>query len=222
MVGSTLIQAVRVILQDIQAAHIKGEFWSDREILLALNAAQSVFINACLRLGETYLLSGLVTQSPFSASPYTLPADYLHYISGRVGASDTSNVLRTARIYLGGIGYTYFDTSHDAIIILNDTVFFKQAGADTSGILNYYRQPLTIVATAFNEDFQSYVYTDIIVKHAATLCGFKEVQISREMKNLKREIQNIVNYPPRIDNYINDVPKLKDAIKNAQQQQLKG
>lgn len=217
MDGNSLIRKVRVALQDIQTDWIQGEFWSDDEILLALNSAQDVFINSCLRNGRHEFLSGLVSWTPFWSSPHNLPDDYLHYISGKVGTYNTADSLKMARTYLGGIGYSFFYTVHDAVFILGNQVWFKR-GVDKSGILCYWRRPLQITNGIFASDFKDDVYYNYIVGHATVLCGLKEIQTAREYKTTKRELQELVNYPSRIDNYIKDVPKTKDLIRNAAKQ----
>jgi hypothetical protein len=209
MDGDKLIDRVRTILGDVETSYKKGTFWSEVEILQSLNLSQDIFINACIRLKQYYFLNGLITSADFftAAGENDLPADYLHYISAVAGAVKDFSLLRMARVYLGGIGYTYMYVNHDAVIILGDSIYFKQGGDDSKGILFYFCRPTDIVAETFDSVFPDYVYYDILANHASIMLGMKETQTSREFKKTRRQIQQIVLYPKRIDNYITDVKK---------------
>ena len=196
MTGSELIFKVRKILRDQEDPWLKGEFWSDEEILLCLNAAQDNLVNYCLVSGNGYLLNGLTSatqhESITSIPVTTVPIDYLHYISGQVGEDPSS--LKTAKVYLGGDAIPFrYSNYNNAVVIINDQLLFIDNGVIGKGVLHYYRRPSSIVKTAFQDSFDRYVYTDIIANNASVIAGMKEIQTQRDYKKLKR-VMKAVSY----------------------------
>ena len=235
MNGDSLVIRVREILRDVVSNVHQGEFWSDLEIKLALNAAQAVFVNTCLRLRLHYLLSGLMTsvQVPAITVPTPLPrpnpnrwrllpVDYMHYVSGVTQLDPDGTMLRLARIYLGASSHIYKTAAQDAIFI-HDGRMTAIAGSDpyTAFVLHYFRQPAQIGLTSLGDDtqpwfpiieFSSHVYDDIIAGHASVLLGMKETQTQREFKNFKNIFSQYTIFPKRLLNFITDVEKLRELI----------
>ena len=209
MVGTQLIARVRRLLKDVEDDTHKGEFWDDREVLLALNASQDVLINICLKNNYGNILHGLIKNTGNIATG-GLPADYCHVINGMVGANAGSQ--RMARVYIGGECEVYRCAKSDAVLINGVNIYFINSGVQGRGMLTYYKYPSKIdnaagLGTDLNDiDFEEWVYNDLITIHAAVLLGMKEVQTQREFKMEKRMGQDIsvqpdvwVTYPKNRD-----------------------
>ena len=202
MDGRDIILRVRQILRDVQSSTQQGVFWYDPEILLALNAAQDSFVSKCIENKHWPLLGGLIKNLTILSAGTTVPADYLHYVSGMVGPLSQNSV--TARIYLGGMGDIYFTVKHDSIIILNDIIYPKSTYVN-DGVLYYYRYPTTITNNIYYSDFPEYIYYDIIAEYASIILAMKEVQTQREFKTFKYAQNNLMNIDKNSVNYNNDV-----------------
>jgi hypothetical protein len=196
-------------LRDVTTVTDQGEFWEDREISVALNSAQMLFVNLCLRMDLKNHLSGLMATTGFIGSGF-LPANYLHYSTGMVGPA--SDALRLAMIYVGGLAEVYrFNTRQQAIMIVGNELSFMDAGVQSSGQLWYYAYPSYIGLTALGDivradftqvDFAANIYNDIITRWAAKIMGMKEPQTQREFKKHKRVMYEMAQYPLTTDNYI--------------------
>lgn len=242
MNGNQLIVEVRNILRDplnavtSQPASTRvtpafnvpsrlGSFWSDAEIILALNSAQDIFVNYCLNKKLYFYLDYLFTSvqnNLVSNNPLALPSDYLHYASGSIGVIDEPTQL--AQIHIGGDTDKYLWTMHDHISIIEEWIYFIQNGAFGTGILFYYKQPSYIGATSlgdalrvdFNDtNFEDYVYNDIFVNHASVILGAKDTWSKRDASEIKGVNFNYLLYPKRIENYIeqndNPIPVVEQA-----------
>lgn len=238
MNGDGLAVRVREILRDVQTIVHQGEFWSDREIRLALNQSQAQFINIALRLKLDYLLAGLHSTTGY-VTPVTdatdpnylggwiaLPNDYLHYVSGMVGYEDN---LFLARLYLGATAEVYRNTQQAGIFIINNLYRgILRNDVETGVVLNYFRQPYYIGLTSMGDnpavtpvtgrtdfllqDFDDYVYNDIIVGHAAVILGMKETQTQREFKIKKQIFSHYSIFPKRLISLLNDVERVRELI----------
>ncbi len=226
MNGDALIIRVRRILRDTANKTEQGEFWSDREIILALNVAQDIFINFCLTNNILYLLSDLINPTSYipSEENYNWPLPYMHYVSALAG--NEAN-LKPARIYLGAEGYHYLRAAHKSCTILNNSIYFTDGDitppSDGSGVLYYYTYPSYIGATSLGDNpsspipgivprpdfqkinFDDFIYKDIFVNHAAVILGLKEITNQRDYKKYKRQITEIMTNPPVYSNFINNV-----------------
>lgn len=203
MDATPYIVRIRRVLQDYTSPARAGVFWSDYFIKLVLNTSQDIIVNYLLRTGKKALLERLVSTFTFSGTgPTVLPADYLHFISATVSATN-----KTARVYIGGEGYTYLYTVHDAVVILNNAIWFVDRGDVTgTGSLHYYRRPNPILLPADSgytttQDFDAAVY-DLITRYASSLLGVKTTVTSRDVRNRQRvsgdaarELRNPVHYP---------------------------
>jgi hypothetical protein len=191
MNGDVLAQRLREILHDKETATDKGTFWDDRQLRLALNAAQDVIINRLLNNKQYSNLLGLATQTTYGRNT-VVPWDYLHYMSGQVG--DTEQTLKLARVYLGATGDAYINVNHYAVCIIGNAMMFVNKGERiSSGILYYYKRPSFIGLTSMGDDSRSDFNTidfafdiyDMIVQHSAQILGMKETQTQREFKLFK-------------------------------------
>lgn len=201
MNGDALVERVRRILKDVADDTHQGEFWDLREIMLALNVAQDILLNYCLRNQREDLIKGLVKNTGIIASDTTIPTDYVHYVSAQVG--DAESTLRTARIYIGGYVDQYINVTHDAAFIFDETLSFRSEGSTSQGQLWYFKRPSVISSTTppFNtdltgNDFHDYIYNDIIAVHASILLAIKEIQTQRDIKKNVRVFQEFVLTPP--------------------------
>lgn len=184
------------MLQDYTSATRANTFWSDPVVKLALGAAQDVVVNNMLRTGKKEALKRLV--STFAATgPVNLPANYLHFISSTI-----STPARTARVYIGGEGYTYLYTVHDAAVILGAQVYFVDRGnAAGTGVLHYYRRPNPLLVTGdtgftTTQDFDLRIYDDI-ARYAVAILGTKETFNKRDMKMRTRVARQLGSEVPR-------------------------
>lgn len=218
MNGDVLINRIRTILKDNPDSTRQGQFWDVKEIVLALNASQDIFVNYCINNKLNHLISSLLVNTGYLTHTFllpniALPVDYLHYASGRVGP-DINN-LRLARVYIGGTGETYRPTSQDAIIILRNSIQFRVNGTLTGGVLYYYKTPSFIgdsitytgVTDFSNQDFNFYIYRDIIAQQAAVLLAMKEVQTQRDFKKYQRTFAELALQPKELMNYAMEYDK---------------
>lgn len=162
-----------------------------------------------------------------------LPSDYLHYVSGRV--ADSEDNLYLARLYLGVTAEVYKYSTQAGIFIVNQAyldalnvpvhITNVYRGIFRNNItcpveLNYYRQPSIIGLTgiddldpSFNvQDFDDYIYNDIIVGHAAVLLGMKETQTQREFKVQKQIFKHYNIFPKTLLQLLNNVETIKELI----------
>ena len=226
MNGDNLVTRIRAVLRDKETAIKKGEFWSDYEIRLAMNAAQEIFVNYCIMAKHEYLIDSLFTRLNNTAptnNPVALPSDYLHYISGFVRA-DADEIMETCQIHIGADADKYLWTRHNAIDIIQDNVYFIRDGVYARGVMFYYKRPSFIGLTSLGDntrpdfnttDFDDYVYNDIIVLHASSILGLKEIQTTRDYKEFREYIANLAIYPQHIENYVEQLDvKEKEVVRN--------
>jgi hypothetical protein len=230
MNGSGLVSKVRTILKDIGTdpdvslltnphGPNQGRFWQDSEIILALNSAQDIFINYCIQKEKHHFLTELIRNTGLvnSGEPFVFTDPYFHYLSGVVGAGD----LKTARIYLGGEGFSYNNVLHWAIAIIGNNLYFIENGNLSQGILYYYTYPVAIASATVLHNFDDYVYTNLIANYAAIILGMKEIQGQRDFKKYKRYLEEISSQPETFAWYVenNDlsIGKVIQRLQNAQQ-----
>lgn len=196
MNGTLLVAQVRRLIRDSETAIVKGLFWSDAEIYLALNAAQDSFVNLCLQAKLYHCLSSIirVTLPATTIDLSLLPVQdkYLHYLSAYV-INGTEK--RLCRIYLGAEGLGYSNTNHDYCFIEKDDVSFYSMGLPDQGIFTYFTYPNAISPAATLPSFPQDYY-DVIVKHAAMILGIKESMNQRNIK-LKTNIKQRLIVTPR-------------------------
>lgn len=221
MQAAGLITRVRLFLKDVTSDSIKGEFWSDDEIELSLNVSQDIFVNMCLSDEKYHMLNTLIRNSGFSAGALdltSLTSSYLHYMSAKVGG--TADTVKMAQIYLGGTGWGFWNTDHLAAIIIRNTCTFIENKIPSGGILYYYKRPAVITTDTgdaeYNvQDFEDYVYNDIIAKHAAVMCGMKETQTQREFKEtMYAKMRRIVESKEYVRYTGEDIREVVDATMN--------
>lgn len=214
MNGDLFISRVRNILRDEQSPTDKGEFWTDREIILALNASQSVICNFLVENRAYSALSRLQMAEIYPAQTAgILPNNYMHFISAQVSPQfiaatsgtvsqykmsllGSSNVFKTAQVYLGGDSVPYLKVSHTAVFIVGNNVYCQDYIVNqntTSFVLYYWEKPSYIGATSLADNtrldfntvsFPSSVY-DIIIEHASAMLGTKEPQTQRDLRFFK-------------------------------------
>lgn len=205
--GNSLILLVRKYVRDIPSPTINGTFWSNKEILSALNEAQEVFLNNALRLKAYTYLHYLLRQDLAIFNTGPLPNDYVHYANAHVGGQPGEEdqwALELAEVYLGGTALHYWWASHRAAFIVNGNIFYKSRGNPATGRLWYYGRPTPIVAGTFVNSFDNEVYNNQIVSLAGVICAMKEVQTARDYKTFRKWAMNLIANPLREDNYIFD------------------
>lgn len=201
MNGQTLISRVRRFLRDLGENTLSnnintlnskaGQFWSDFEILTALNVSQDFLVNKAILTDDVERLSMLVVRGDYLAMPLSpavpfidLPNNYLHYINGKVGVQGN---LHIARIYFCSDVFPYLHVKHDAIYIAGNKVAMNFMGNwNVGGILNYYKRPTKIVAGDFDNSFIDRVYYEDIARYASAFLGTKEIHTQRDYKNYKQ------------------------------------
>lgn len=223
MQADALITRVRLFLKDITSDSIKGEFWSDDEIELSLNVSQDIYVNYCIANDKQYLLNTLIRNSGFTTGALDLTSlqdSYLHYMSAQIGG--TAGTVKMAQIYLGGTGWGFLNADHLAAVIIRNTCTFYENRLSSNGVLYYYKVP-AVITTDTNDaeyavqDFEDFVYNDIISKHAAVMCGMKETQTQREFKeNLYEKMRRIIESKEYVRYTGEDIREVVDATMNQQ------
>jgi len=210
MLGTELLTRMRRILRDVETDTVKGEFWHDAELMFALNAAQSLYVNYCIRKKDEESLSGLLESNIYTASPSQLPDDYLHYSSAQVG---TYPNLKVSKLYLGGNACPYLNVSHTATFILGDNIYFWNSDYYDAGILYYYKQPSAITVQPVSlQDFPEFIYKDVILNRAVFLIGMKETQTQREFKKMKEEKIRTATSPKEFLYFVEDFELLESQM----------
>lgn len=208
-----LIEFVRRNLSDyhINDDSVVGEFWHEREILLALNVAQDVFVNFSLNnkrydvLRHLHANTGAVAAGDLISG---LTPTYLHYDAAKVTDDSDPPALRTARVYIGGETEIYNIIKHRSLCVINDDYYFNHDRDLSEGIMYYFKRPERITltpATSRNADFDDYVYRDIICKYAAVLLGIKSIPTLREAYWQKGFYTNLGLQPPFAVLFLNNV-----------------
>ena len=213
MLGSELIRRVRRILRDTGENTLQpnpnmlnseaGQFWSDYEVLTALNVAQDFLINKAIQTKNRDLLNMLVVRGAYVNQPdgvgitlFPLPVDFLHYIDCKVGLP---NQLHIGRIYYCSDAIPYLNVRHDALFIIGNTYTMSSMGSfNVGGILNYYKRPTRITSGTFDDCFLPKVYETEIVRYAASILGTKEIHTQRDYKNyetVKTSLKTKPNQP---------------------------
>ena len=139
-----------------------GTFWSDQELLLAINAAQDIVTGKLLSLGRIDSLSRLRrTISLTTSQPQPLPADYLHAVSARVLEPEA----RGCRLLLGAPGL-HFAARHAAYVahVSGPTITVHAGPGETvAGELVYLARPAPVLPAQHpdfdaREDFSRTLY----------------------------------------------------------------
>ncbi len=112
MDADPIILSVRRRLRDDIDPGRAGVFWSDEEVLLAINAAQDIVVSRLVSIGQIAPLSRLRRRLELTtATPAALPPDYLHAISARVLDPEP----RPCRLLVGAPGL-HFAARHTAYV----------------------------------------------------------------------------------------------------------
>lgn len=186
--GNSIIAKIRRVLHDVTSAVQVGEFWSNTEILTAVNAAQMSLFDILLKKKVRNVLQKLVASQTTSIAGQTsgifsanLPNDYAHYLSVSVAGE-------TGRVYLGGRGIQYLDVRHNGVAILGSKWYLlcrNLSPASGNVVLYYYKHPAAIAASGTTlTDFEEPIY-DAIINWAVAICGQKEKQRGRDVSKLK-------------------------------------
>lgn len=202
-----LIRRVRLILEDVENPTKKGEFWSDAEIILALNAAQDIFVSYCIRNKLNKHIQGLYRRTDVIPSQSNLPSDYLHALSA---LTVQNNIQRFARLYFGGDADMFrYNITQNKCLIIGDKIYFYDGINEVNGILNYYKKPSKIsvyidpeIPYDPSKDFTDDIYLKVIAKYAARILGIKETMTSRDIRrHIKAKTDTDTN-PLNIANYL--------------------
>lgn len=200
MSGSELITYVRNVLRDVVSSYSQGEFWEDEEILLALNAAQDIFLNNCLKLKQHNFLRWLITRTAYSDNPIqAMPLDYVHYMSAKVGEEDD---LKLSELYMGGTAVHHWRTKQAKTMIVNSSLYYRRNRLPAGGRMYYYKRPTVIIDNVFDNSFDDEVYRTQIVNLASVISAMKETSTSRDFKRMKRWISDRILSPKTEDNYV--------------------
>lgn len=175
MLGSVAIDRVRVFLDDPASttpyAHKMGEYWSEAQILFALNQSQLAVVVWLARKRQTYLISGLLT----STTATTVPTNFLVATSGECRETSPA-VLRPATLMVGWSALDFYLNQHRFITaIYGETIDYRINGsAAAAGKLWYIRKPTAITNASTNTEMDDRVY-DKIIAHAVCALMCKDV-----------------------------------------------
>lgn len=204
MVGTALMEYVRKILRDVYTNTQKDYFWSDGEILLCLNAAQDIFLNNMLKLGQDSFLRGLITRTSYVLDSDPVPADYVYFLTAHVGDEED---LKLAELYTGGEAVVHYRTKQAQASVLGNTIRYRRSRLPAGGRLYYYKRPNPIIEGEFDNSFDDEIYNVQIANLASVICAVKETSTSRDYKRMKRWLTDLTLNPKRDDNYIFDWEK---------------
>ncbi len=198
-----LIRRARLILEDNVSDVKKGIFWSDYEIVLALNAAQNMFVAYCVRNKLHNHIQGLYKNTNYLNNNDPLPNDYMHGVSALIGINE--NNLEATRLYYGGEAEIYrYNVTQSMCGIIGNIILFYIRGTPAGGILNYYRKPtyLNFINPSNVMDFNEEIYFNTIAVLAARILGIKETQNTRDIKRHVKMKISTDKHPLNIANYV--------------------
>lgn len=220
MNGNAMATEVRKLLRDFTSVTRQGVFYDDAWIRLALNAAQSSFINYCLSQGhETYLLH-LLTEKDLAQAVNSIAIDCPGYLHVYAASIEDNNVYKPAKIYLGSEALAYFYVDHYACFIINDAVIFKKNGVENPvNKLAYYSKPTPIYIAGVDytttppadlevRSFSDNVYYDIIVRIAAVILSQKDTINQRTFKLMQESVEYTKLFPSQLIHLFKDFDML--------------
>ena len=167
---------------------IRNTFWSDAEILLALNMAQNMIIRTAVTNKNSSITVYLADQISRAAHPLTeamtpsaelLPDDFYAPVSLTIWVDDNNRV--PGSLEMGSIAMNYVggDFDYELGVIKDDTYSNKRAS------IIYVRTPPAIESDSVLNYFTTDVINNVLVVMACYILGFKNPQTQREYKNFK-------------------------------------
>lgn len=208
MNATSQFNRVRQLLDDPAVTSKKqGVFWTDSEIVSALNYSQNTIVSFLCKKRESYLLENLVT-SITGASTVAIPTNYFYHLAGQILSN---GVYRPAQLYLCGISKTFWYSSHYCVAVLKDYAYFRSQNGYESGKLIYYKKPSVMTIDPFDgafyeaDSFERTLY-DVITNHAAACLAIRLEPNPRFVKNLQQSVQFLLKDP------VDQIPRFKEGL----------
>ena len=167
---------------------IRNTFWSDAEILLALNMAQNMIIRTAVTNKNSSITIYLAEQISRAAHPLTeamtpsstlLPDDFYAPVSLTIWVDDNNRV--PGNLEMGNVAMNYVggEFDYELGIIKDDTYSSKRAS------IIYVKTPPTITVDSVLNYFTTDMINNVLVVMTCYILGFKNPQTQREYKNFK-------------------------------------
>lgn len=197
---------------------IRNTFWSDAEILLALNMAQNMIIKTAVVAKNSSITVYLAEQISREAHPLTetmtpsatlLPDDFYAPVSLTIWLDD--NNLVPGNLEMGSVAMNFVggDFTYELGIIKDDTYSENKAS------IIYVKIPPPITANSVLNYFTTDVINNVLVVMACYILGFKNPQTQREYKNFKDSSNAVAiktNVANTADRYYNMALEVLQAI----------
>lgn len=189
------LQRIRQALDDKpENGRKKGYFWTDDDIVTALNLSLDAVVYFLCRKDALYLLQGLITSVAASGST-AVPNDYFYRIAGKVQREALGDY-KPARLFLCGIGLANWNVGYSGVYINSGGVYFRKDKGFANGMLVYCKKPsrmaITGAAQSEPDDLPKAVY-DIVVAHATACLAVRQEPTARHIKNFNQALQFALN-----------------------------
>lgn len=208
MNATSYFNRIRQLLDDpAVSSKKKGFFWTDNEIVSALNYSQNTIVSFLCKKREDYILQNLVT-SVTGNSTVAIPTNYFYHLAGQILLN---GIYRPAQLYLCGISKTFWYSSHYCVSVLKDYAYFRSKDGYESGKLVYYKKPSVMsidpLSGAFYEQdsFDRTLY-DVITNHAAACLALRLEPNPRFAKNLQQSVEFLLKDPKE------QLPKFQEGV----------
>ena len=166
----------------------RNNFWSDNEILLALNMAQNLIVRQAVKQKNSSILVFLTQQihreahvqtDDMTPSAELLPSDFYAPIAANIRI-DTNNRV-PGSLEMGSVAMNYIggEFEYEVGIVKDDTYSKKKT------TIAYVKTPPTITTSSTVDYFTIDVINNVLVVMACYILGFKNPQTQREFKNFK-------------------------------------
>lgn len=208
MNATTQFQRIRQLLDDpVESSKRKGNFWTDAEIVSALNFSQMTIVSYLCKKKEDYLLQNLITNITGNIS-VQIPTNYFYHLAGQVLLG---GIYRPAQLYLCGIARTFWYSGHYCVSILKDFAYFRSSTGYEQGKLIYYRKPSVMTIDSgspiyYEADTFDRTLYDVIANHAAACLAVRQEPTARLTKNLQQSIQFLLKDPKE------QIPKFEEGV----------
>lgn len=167
---------------------IRNQFWSDNQILLALNMAQNMIVKQAVKQKNSSIYIYLIEQidreihimdENMTPSVTLLPADLFAPTAATLWLDATNRV--PGSLEMGSIAMNYVggEFDYEIGIIKDDTYSEKKS------TITYVKTPPAITASSVINYFTTDVIYNVLVVMTCYILGFKNPQTQREYKNFK-------------------------------------
>lgn len=166
----------------------RNNFWSDNEILLALNIAQNLIVRQAVKQKNSSILVFLTKQihreahvqtDDMTPSAELLPSDFYAPTAANIWIDTNNRVPGSLEMGSVAMNFVGGEFEYEVGIIKNDTY------SENKTTIAYVKTPPAITTSSTVDYFTIDVINNVLVVMACYILGFKNPQTQREYKNFK-------------------------------------